>query len=77
MQFFNQKPFDIELLDIDKRWLLAQAMRGLLPQVKRVHLIAAREGAAHAPLHALGCNALVNAQALEYFQRFLCVTNAA
>ena len=52
-------------------------MRGLLPQVKRVHLIAACKGTAHAPLHALAGNTLVNSQALEDLQRFLCIANPA
>ncbi len=76
-ELLDQEPFDVKLLDIDKRRLQAQRMRLLLAQVKRVHLVAAGKGAAHAPLHAFFGDALVDAQALEDLQRFLRVANAA
>jgi hypothetical protein len=49
----------------------------LLAQVEGIDLVGAREGAAHAPLHALGRDAFVDAQALEDLQRFLRVADAA
>ena len=77
VELLDQKAFDIKLLDIDKRRLPAQRMALLLAQVEGVDLIASRKGAAYAPLHAPGRDALVNAQALENFQAFLGIADAA
>jgi hypothetical protein len=73
----DQEALDVELLDIDEGRLAGEVEVALLAQVEAVDLVVAGEGAAHAPLHALGGNALEDAQALEDLQRLLCVADAA
>ena len=48
-----------------------------MPQVEAVDLVVAGEGAAHAPLDAFGGDALVDTEAVEDFERFLGVADAA
>ncbi|MDT4863284.1 hypothetical protein FQZ97_979820 [compost metagenome] len=64
----DQEALDVELLDVDERRLAREVEIALLAQIEAVDLVGAGEGAAHAPLHALGRDALVNAQALEDLQ---------
>ena len=77
LRALDQETFNVELLDVDERWLAGEMEVALLAQIKAVHLVVAREGAAHAPLHALGRDAFKNAQPLEDLQRFLRVADAA
>ncbi len=73
----DQEALDVELLDVDEGRLAGQAVAALLAQVERIDLVLAGKGAAHAPLDALGRDALVDAQALEDLQRLLRVADAA
>ena len=77
VKLLHQKAFHIKLLDVDKRRLLANVMRVLLAQIERIHLVMPGKGATYAPLHANGGNAVIDAQSLENFQRFLRIANAA
>ena len=65
---FHQKTFVIKLLNVDKRRLLAERKMILLLQVKTVNFIITCKRAAHAPLHAFGRNAVVNAQLVKNLQ---------
>jgi hypothetical protein len=69
--------FDVELLDVDERRLGGQVVGALLLQVERIDLVIAGKGAPHAPLDALGRNALVDAQSVKDLQRLLRVADAA
>ena len=73
----DQEALDVELLDVDEGRLAGELVAALLAQVERIDLVLAGEGAAHAPLDALGRDALVDAQALEDLQRLLRVADAA
>ena len=74
----DQKAFDVKLLDVDEGRLLGEVVAALLlAQVEAVDLVVAGEGAADAPLDAFGGDAVVDTEALEDFERFLGVADAA
>ncbi|MCY1379766.1 hypothetical protein D9M69_675140 [compost metagenome] len=64
----DQEAFDVELLDVDEGRLLREVVLALLTEVEAVDLVLAGEGAAHAPLHALGGDAIKEPQAFEDFE---------
>ena len=57
----DQIPFDVELLDVDEGRLGREVEVALLVQVEGIDLVVAGKRAAHAPLHTLGGDALVQA----------------
>ena len=72
----DQIAFDVELLDVDERGLLAEVEAALGFQVEAEDFVMAGKSTSHAPFHAFAGNAIENPVALEDFERLLGVTNA-
>ena len=69
----DQEPLEVELLQVDERRLLGQAV---VFEVEGEDLVAARERAAHRPGDALGANALVQPHAREGLETLLRIADA-
>jgi hypothetical protein len=70
----DQEPLEIELLQVDERRLLGQA---LVLQVERIDLVGARERSADRPRDSLRADPLVDAEPVEDLEALLRVADAA
>jgi hypothetical protein len=70
----DQEPFEVELLQVDERRLLREA---LVPQIERIDLVAARERPSDRPGDSLGADPVVDAEPVEDLEALLRIADAA